>query len=327
MTATSGDAASVAGTSRTLQALSLVTVAAILLLVTLGGIVRVTESGLGCPDWPLCYGRLLPPLETQALIEYSHRLLASVTGLLVVATAVAAWRFHPSRRWLLYPAAIAVVLVVTQAIVGGITVETELAPGLILLHLAMAEALLAALLLVAVVAFRGDPRPLRGAPVQTLFLGTAIATYALLLLGSLVTVSGASTACGTAGPSARASRCCPPPTPPRCTCCTAPPHWSSAFFYWRPLLQPGAEGAPSRARRCGRPDPRPPRGPDSRGRHLRPPPISHSCPGPASDHGDGGVGGRRGPADARPDVAAPSRVRGAACLGSTLDRIRPSLPR
>ena len=200
MTATSGDAPSVAGTNRTLQTLSLVTVAAILLLVTLGGIVRVTESGLGCPDWPLCYGRLLPPLETPALIEYSHRLLASVTGLLVIATAVAAWRSHPSRRWLLYPAAIAVVLVVTQAIVGGITVETELASGLILLHLAMAEALLAALLLVAVVAFRGDPRPLRGSPVQTLFLGTAIATYALLLLGSLVTVLGASTACGTAWP-------------------------------------------------------------------------------------------------------------------------------
>ena len=46
--------------------------------ISLGGIVRITDSGLGCPDWPLCHGKLLPPLELHTLIEYSHRLSASV---------------------------------------------------------------------------------------------------------------------------------------------------------------------------------------------------------------------------------------------------------
>ncbi|MCH8831890.1 MAG: COX15/CtaA family protein, partial [Chloroflexi bacterium] len=59
------------------RGLTLFTVLAAFALVVLGGVVRVTESGLGCPDWPLCQGRLIPPLETSAIIEYSHRLVAS----------------------------------------------------------------------------------------------------------------------------------------------------------------------------------------------------------------------------------------------------------
>ena len=69
------------------RGLTLFTVLAAFALVVLGGVVRVTESGLGCPDWPLCQGRLIPPLETSAIIEYSHRLVASaLLGPLIVAT-------------------------------------------------------------------------------------------------------------------------------------------------------------------------------------------------------------------------------------------------
>ena len=55
---------------------------------SIGGVVRITESGLGCPDWPLCHGRIIPPFDAATLIEYSHRLMASVVGLLVLATLV-----------------------------------------------------------------------------------------------------------------------------------------------------------------------------------------------------------------------------------------------
>ena len=74
-----------------LQGLSTATAASVFILVIIGGVVRVTESGLGCPDWPLCYGQLLPPLEYTAIIEYTHRFVASViVGPLILATAAVA---------------------------------------------------------------------------------------------------------------------------------------------------------------------------------------------------------------------------------------------
>ncbi|MDE2802837.1 MAG: COX15/CtaA family protein, partial [Chloroflexota bacterium] len=79
---------------RSLRILLAVTVAATFGLITLGGVVRATESGLGCPDWPLCHGQIIPPFEYHVLIEYSHRLVASVVGALVVACAVLVWWKH-----------------------------------------------------------------------------------------------------------------------------------------------------------------------------------------------------------------------------------------
>src|SRR2546427_5245748 len=62
------------------------------ILIILGGLVRATGAGLACPDWPLCPGRLIPPLDTLVLIEWRHRFVASIVGILTVAVAVAAWR-------------------------------------------------------------------------------------------------------------------------------------------------------------------------------------------------------------------------------------------
>src|SRR5207237_6083152 len=72
------------------RALSVATAVATYALVVLGGVVRVSGSGLGCPDWPLCHGRVLPPLDLHAIIEYSHRTAASLTSTLVVLTAAVA---------------------------------------------------------------------------------------------------------------------------------------------------------------------------------------------------------------------------------------------
>lgn len=189
--------------SRRFCILAATTVVAIIALVLMGALVRTTGSGLGCPDWPLCHGRLIPPLNIPTLIEYSHRLMASVVGILVFATAVLAKRSYYWERRIVLPATIGLSLLVLQVILGGATVLLEL-PGLVVLaHLALAEALLASMVVVYVVAQRGQSSaPLQSGGVgqadrfPALAVVTALATYALLLTGAYVTASGSAAACG-----------------------------------------------------------------------------------------------------------------------------------
>ncbi|MBI2166129.1 MAG: COX15/CtaA family protein [Chloroflexi bacterium] len=187
---------------RSLVLVSFATVIALFALVTMGGVVRVTGSGLGCPDWPLCHGKLIPPLDTPTLIEYSHRLLASVAGLLVLATAVLAWRSHRREPRVMAPATLALVLLVIQVVVGGLAVLGELPPETVTLHLALAEALLASILVVWLVAWRSASLTTgrlvigsRREPDRILYLGALLFGYILLLSGSYVVGSGATTAC------------------------------------------------------------------------------------------------------------------------------------
>ncbi|HEY5579210.1 MAG TPA: COX15/CtaA family protein, partial [Acidimicrobiia bacterium] len=126
-----------------------VTAGATYLLVVLGAIVRATGSGLGCPDWPTCHGNWLPPLERAALIEYSHRTLAALVGVMVVAVVALAWRSRGEdrRSWWLSLTAMGLLLV--QAWLGRQVVITELSAPLVGVHLGTAMALLAVMLIVA----------------------------------------------------------------------------------------------------------------------------------------------------------------------------------
>ncbi len=187
---------------RPLQVLSIVTLFSVLGLVVLGGVVRLTESGLGCPDWPLCHGQIIPPMNTDTLIEYSHRLMASVVGLLVVVTAFGIWRSYRRDPWLMAPAGIAVLLLLVQVLLGGFTVLRELSGEMVMAHLATAEALLAVLVVLSLAAM-GRVGAIAGPPERRLSLmaaATLLMAYAVLLTGSYVTVSGSTPACGTAWP-------------------------------------------------------------------------------------------------------------------------------
>src|SRR3981081_4106738 len=124
------------------RALSVATAVVTYALVVLGGVVRVSGSGLGCPDWPLCHGRLLPPLGLHAIIEYSHRTAASLPSVLIVLTAVVAWLAWRKRRDLVIPSTVAVALLVVQVVLGAITVRLELPPMIVLAHLPPARAVL-----------------------------------------------------------------------------------------------------------------------------------------------------------------------------------------
>ena len=202
---------------RWLRGLAWASVISAFALIILGGVVRVTGSGLGCGgDWPLCDGRLLPAMTAADIIEYSHRLVASaIVGPLIIATAAVAGLRFRQERWLSVSAAVAVVLLLMQGGLGGVTVLTELPGHIVAAHLALAQALLGCLLLILVAAYRRpaaatipsivDNRPLSAHPelvegwaarFPRWAMLSALATYLLILSGAFVTATpGALAAC------------------------------------------------------------------------------------------------------------------------------------
>lgn len=175
--------------------LAVVTTLFAYLQITLGGVVRVTGSGLGCPDWPLCNGRPYPPANVHSIIEYSHRTVGAVTVVLIIATVVMAWivfrRRRPLVAWL---ATGSLIDVVGEAILGGVVVRSDLAPWLVLVHLGLAIITLGFLLATAVMAMpasNGIPDPM----FRRLAGVASGATYLLLLTGSSVVASGADNSC------------------------------------------------------------------------------------------------------------------------------------
>src|SRR6476659_6938909 len=121
---------------------TLVALAALSLIVLTGAAVRLTGSGLGCPDWPKCYGGSTPPLESHAVIEYGNRLLTGFVGFAVIAASVLAWFRRPYRWHLALFGALLPVGVVCQAILGALVVKYHLAPGLVMSHFILSMLLL-----------------------------------------------------------------------------------------------------------------------------------------------------------------------------------------
>jgi cytochrome c oxidase assembly protein subunit 15 len=119
-----------------------VALAALSLIVLTGAGVRLTGSGLGCPDWPKCYGGTTPPLESHALIEYGNRLLTGFVGFAVIAASVLAWFRRPYRWHLALFGALLPLGVIGQAILGALVVKYHLAPGLVMLHFILSMMLL-----------------------------------------------------------------------------------------------------------------------------------------------------------------------------------------
>lgn len=182
--------------------LALSTLISTILLILMGSIVRVTGYGLGCPDWPLCYGQAIPPFMVGAWMEFTHRLIGAVTSLQILLVGVLAWRWHRREKWIFRPAAFAVALLVVQIGLGGLHVILEIPPATGLVHTAVAMLIVGLIAVVVGVtwpaarAWQSSARALfRDARFTAWVSGTAIATYGLLLTGSYVTRRGASLAC------------------------------------------------------------------------------------------------------------------------------------
>ena len=167
-------------------------------LIVFGGIVRITGSGMGCgDDWPLCNGRLIPPMDLETMIEYGHRLAALGVSALVVAFALVAWR--PRRREstdLRRLSLVAVLLLVVQILLGAVTVWLELPASTVVMHFGTAMVLLVVLTAGACAGLVDIERrqPLRDAGTRTLRVTVAYG-FGVALLGALVANMEAGPAC------------------------------------------------------------------------------------------------------------------------------------
>jgi len=167
-------------------------------LIVFGAVVRVTDSGLGCgSDWPLCDGRLLPPLDNiTAWIEWLHRLFAALIGLLGLGTlGVAIRAYRHEDKIVLNFTIVAAVLFFLQSMLGAIVVVFELPPTFVTLHLGTAMLLLGALLMAAVAAWYQPQQQRVRDYVTTLTYANTVFTLVIILTGALVRGSGATLAC------------------------------------------------------------------------------------------------------------------------------------
>jgi len=136
--------------ARLLQRLAWAGVGLVFGLIALGGIVRITGSGMGCGEhWPECKGEWFPPLDLPTMIEISHRWTAALVSVTVFAVAAVAWRRHGRDPALRTPATVAAILLLIQVLLGAVTVKLALPPAVIVVHLANAMLLLAVLLVTA----------------------------------------------------------------------------------------------------------------------------------------------------------------------------------
>jgi heme a synthase len=168
-------------------------------LIFVGGLVTSTGSALAVPDWPLAFGRLIPPLVGGIRFEWGHRLVAGAVSILTLILALWTWR-RETRRWVRLTALASLVLVVLQAVLGGLTVLMMLPLALAVAHAATAQAFFC--LMIAIVVFTGPAFSNRGEGTQlrstrsrpsliTLTVMTTTAVYTQILIGAVMRHLGA----------------------------------------------------------------------------------------------------------------------------------------
>ena len=177
--------------NRGLRAAAISATAATFVLIGIGALVRATGSGLGCPGWPKCFGRWIPPLQYHAVIEYSHRLVTVIDTVLIgVLAAVAAMRYRRARR-VFWPSVAAVGLIVLQAALGAAVVKGDLGALLVTAHFMNAMVLAGTLVFATVSAFTLREAIGRVDPLARLARIAAALTFALLAVGAYVRGEGA----------------------------------------------------------------------------------------------------------------------------------------
>jgi cytochrome c oxidase assembly protein subunit 15 len=185
-------------TPRQFALVTYVALGALTVIVMSGAAVRLTGSGLGCPTWPRCYGKIYPPLNTHAVIEFSNRMITVPVSIAAIAAFVLAFRRRPYRRDLMRLSALLPLGVLAQAVLGGLTVRGALDYGWVMGHFALSMlVLVAAVALAWRATYEPGVRPLSTDRTLTLWARAAVA------LGGLTIFAG--TAATAAGPHAGGS--------------------------------------------------------------------------------------------------------------------------
>lgn len=173
-----------------------VSVAWTLALLLLGSIVHTTGSSLACPDWPTCYGTMVPVMSGGVFWEHLHRLVA---GGLMLMWALATWlayRETSDRPWIFKASLAGMGLILVQAVFGGLTVIYKLPAPVSTTHLALAFTFLSLTALLASATSRSEPRPGTWArSVRGWAVGAAVLVFAQSVLGALVRHTHAGMAC------------------------------------------------------------------------------------------------------------------------------------
>ena len=183
------------------QRLAAASLVANMLIVVTGGAVRLTGSGLGCPTWPECTGATTEQpgsfvphgeLGAHGVIEFANRLLTFVLVAVAVATLVAVWRARPARRSLRRLALLLALGIPAQAVIGGITVLTDLNPWLVALHFMVSMVLISLAVALVRRVEEGDDtgRATVSGSVTWLLRGTYALVWLVLYVGTIVTGSG-----------------------------------------------------------------------------------------------------------------------------------------
>ena len=185
-----------AGYARGLHRFAVTVAAATGALLFVGGLVTSTGSGLAVPDWPLSFGQVFPQMRGGVLFEHGHRMVASAVGLLTVVLAAWLWRAEP-RRWVRRLGVGALLAVLLQGALGGLTVLLKLPVAVSVAHAGVAEIFFCLTSTIALVTSRGwliAPEPARDRErpsLRSLSLVTVVVIYLQVLVGALVRHSGA----------------------------------------------------------------------------------------------------------------------------------------
>jgi len=139
--------------NRTFQGMSVATALSIYVLIVLGGLVASTDSGLACPDWPLCNGQVLPSLTINVLIEFTHRVWTIEATIAVIATMLMAWKFYKRMSRITLFATLTFILLLAQITLGMLTVQTRTLPVVVTAHLGMATLVFASALITSIFSF------------------------------------------------------------------------------------------------------------------------------------------------------------------------------